>query len=272
MNVVWNVFLLFLNRRKPFFLICLFHLSTGAVEGTVVTAVTANDVDTNPALTYSFAEGGNPDSAFSIDRFSGHVAVAKPLDREARKSYLLRVQASDSAHVALTSLTVTVTDENDNPPVFDRVAYEVALPELTNSATMVIRVNASDADAGDGARIRYSLSGGGPAAKGFRMDELTGIVRANRSLVSLDSPDVHLVVKATDSGRPPLSTVAALRIHVTDTGSNTPRFTQEEYRVHVKEDAMRGTTIHQLMPSDSENGNIEMSIISGNEDGSFYIL
>jgi protocadherin-16/23 len=95
--------------------------------GTVVAEVTANDVDSNPALTYSFAEGGNPDSAFSIDRFSGAVTLARRLDYESRRSYTLRVRALDAAHAALTTLTIHVTDENDNSPIFEQQAYEVAL-------------------------------------------------------------------------------------------------------------------------------------------------
>lgn len=95
--------------------------------GAVVAEVTANDVDTNPALTYSFTEGGNPDSTFSIDRFSGAVTLARRLDYEGRRSYELKVRASDAAHAVLTSLTVHVTDENDNTPMFEQQSYEVAL-------------------------------------------------------------------------------------------------------------------------------------------------
>lgn len=109
------------------FLTFEFNLFSGASLGAVVAEVTANDVDTNPALTYSFTEGGNPDSTFSIDRFSGAVTLARRLDYEGRRSYELKVRASDAAHAVLTSLTVHVTDENDNTPMFEQQSYEVAL-------------------------------------------------------------------------------------------------------------------------------------------------
>jgi hypothetical protein len=105
----------------------IWNLFSGASLGAVVAEVTANDVDTNPALTYSFTEGGNPDSTFSIDRFSGAVTLARRLDFEGRRSYELKVRASDAAHAVLTSLTVHVTDENDNTPMFEQQSYEVAL-------------------------------------------------------------------------------------------------------------------------------------------------
>lgn len=109
--------------------------------GTVITTITANDVDTNPAITYNFATDGNPHNMFSIDKFSGKITLAAPLDHEARAEYMLQVEASDTAHVATTSITVQVVDENDNTPVFTQQAYQVELPELSPSGTSVIRVS-----------------------------------------------------------------------------------------------------------------------------------
>jgi protocadherin-16/23 len=103
------------------------YMFAGASLGSIVAEVTANDVDSNPALTYSFAEGGNPDSTFSIDRFSGGVTLARRLDYESSRVYELRVRASDAAHAAHTTLEIHVTDENDNSPVFEQQNYEVAL-------------------------------------------------------------------------------------------------------------------------------------------------
>lgn len=108
--------------------------------GTVITTITANDVDTNPAITYNFASTGNPHNMFSIDKFSGKITLAKPLDHETRAEYMLQVEASDTSHVATTSITVKVVDENDNAPIFTQQAYQVALPELSRPGTPVIRV------------------------------------------------------------------------------------------------------------------------------------
>ena len=100
----------------------------GSEVGTVITTITANDVDTNPTLTYDFADGGNPDRMFSIDRFSGKITLAQPLDHERQQQYTLRVQASDMAHITETSITVNVLDENDNAPVFSVQSYHASLP------------------------------------------------------------------------------------------------------------------------------------------------
>lgn len=104
-----------------------------------MTTVTANDVDTNPAITYSFMTGfhNNTDfedandvatTIFSIDKFSGKVILQKPLDYEERQEYQLRILASDTAHVAQTTLTIRVKDVNDNYPIFQQAAYHSNLP------------------------------------------------------------------------------------------------------------------------------------------------
>ena len=103
-------------------------MSLGSEVGSVVTTITANDVDSHPSLTYSFPEGTNPGGVFTMDRWSGRITLAQPLDAERQKSYMLHVTASDAAHVAQTKITINIRDENDNPPVFHQNSYQVSLP------------------------------------------------------------------------------------------------------------------------------------------------
>ena len=78
---------------------------------------------------------------FSVDKFSGKIVLAAPLDHESTKEYMLEVEASDTSHVAKTSITVKVVDENDNPPIFERQAYEVDVKELSPPGTSVLQVH-----------------------------------------------------------------------------------------------------------------------------------
>lgn len=105
---------------------------SGTELGTVLTTVSANDVDTGPALTYSFADENTDDeiSVFAIDRFSGKIILKKKMDYENRQEYQLKIAASDTAHVAYTTLTIRVTDINDNAPVFQQPAYHISLPGI----------------------------------------------------------------------------------------------------------------------------------------------
>jgi len=107
------------------------NVFSGTSVGTVVTTVSANDVDTNPALTYSIVE--QETDTFSVDRFSGRVLLKKSLDAEERREYLLHVAASDTAHVARTTLVLRVNDDNDNSPVFQQTSYSALLPGGSSS-------------------------------------------------------------------------------------------------------------------------------------------
>lgn len=96
----------------------------------MLTVASANDVDTNPPLVYSFDEVHTDEEAlalFSIDRFSGKVLLKKPLDYEMRQEYQLRIFASDSKYKAQSTLTIQITDENDNSPEFTQLMYQATI-------------------------------------------------------------------------------------------------------------------------------------------------
>lgn len=92
-----------------------------------MTTITANDVDSSPALTYRFGNATDP-GPFSIDRYGGKVVLRRRLDAETRSEYSLQVIASDGIHEATTDLIVRVTDLNDNAPRFQQSAYIATLP------------------------------------------------------------------------------------------------------------------------------------------------
>jgi protocadherin-16/23 len=52
-------------------------ISEAALPGSRIGTIQANDIDSHPHLTYSFLKGGNPLNAFSIDKFSGVLSMAK---------------------------------------------------------------------------------------------------------------------------------------------------------------------------------------------------
>ncbi|XP_022237895.1 protein dachsous-like [Limulus polyphemus] len=249
-------------------------ISEGAKVGTVITTITANDVDTNPPLIYSFAAGGNPSGIFSIDRFSGHITLTQPLDHEKQKQYQLQIQASDSAHLAETYLIVHVTDINDNAPVFSQNSYEVHLPELVSPGYEVLKINATDEDTGINAHISYSLVS--TSVEGFYINEKTGMIHTNKSLAfDPKQPVLHLVVTAKDKGNPSLFSAAAVQVHLKDINDNAPKFSKLVYSTHVSEESEPGTTVTKVSATDLDksraNSNIFYNIISGNVGQKFSI-
>ncbi|XP_064481266.1 protein dachsous-like [Ornithodoros turicata] len=251
-------------------------VSEGAEVGSVLTTITANDVDTHPTLTYTFADGdSNPESLFAVDRFSGRITLAGgTLDHERRHSYQLRLRVSDTAHVAETLVTVHVTDINDNAPRFTQQSYHALLAESVSLGTSVIAVSATDMDSGNNAAVRYALVDG--ARTGFYIHESTGVIYTNRSLVfDPKHPIIQLLVRATDRGEQALSSLVAVRIQVADVNNNAPKFLEGVYRSWVLEDASPGSTILRVSATDMDvsrdNHNINYCIVDGNEGNTFVI-
>ena len=72
-----------------------------------------------------------------------------------------------------TVINITVIDGNDNAPVFVGAPYTAVLPEGTTQAMrLILNVNATDADSGVNAVVRYSIAGGATAGS-FQIDPIT---------------------------------------------------------------------------------------------------
>lgn len=99
--------------------------------GTTVLVVSAtdNDVGLNAQITYSLGQSlGDTDHSeeFTINSQTGAIITTKTLDRETMSGYLLTVTARDGGNPPLSDTTdveISVTDVNDNYPVFKQAGY-----------------------------------------------------------------------------------------------------------------------------------------------------
>ncbi|XP_060896268.1 cadherin-5 [Labrus mixtus] len=104
--------------------------------GTKVVEVRATDADdpttANGELRYSLTHDL---SAFQIDSITGVISCKiNSLDRETKSQYVVVVKAQDmrgmkSGSTATTSVTITITDTNDNIASFTRKVYDLQVPE-----------------------------------------------------------------------------------------------------------------------------------------------
>jgi protocadherin Fat 1/2/3 len=122
--------------------------------------VSAQDQDSeqNAAVSYQIvADLYNSTDYFSVDNATGAVVTARMLDFELVQRYDFIVRATDGGDPALgsdVSVTVTVTDTNDNPPDFSQPLYEAYVSELAPRGHFVTCVQASDADVCDADKLR----------------------------------------------------------------------------------------------------------------------
>lgn len=93
--------------------------------------------------------------------------MRKGLDREKTALYNLTVLAVDVGRDGIAAeaiVTLNITDENDNAPRFVNRTFEISVAESTPIGTIVHRLEATDADMGDGAAVAYRIEG--PDASG----------------------------------------------------------------------------------------------------------
>ena len=115
-------------------------------NGVSVVTVTAQDAD-GDALTYSIING-NTGGVFAIAANTGVITTTgATIDYENEVTYTLTVQANDGNFTASTSVSIAVTDENDNCPTFsDGTTHTKTIPSTTAVNSIVITLAVSDAD------------------------------------------------------------------------------------------------------------------------------
>ena len=101
-------------------------------------------------------------SRVHIFQDDGEITTKISPDRENTPSYTFVVRARDRgtpSRNSAVSVTVTVVDENDNEPKFDK-DYSFEVKEDATKDTKVDEVNASDPDEGSNGEVVYSITGG----------------------------------------------------------------------------------------------------------------
>ena len=145
-----------------------------AENTTDVLTVMADDADAGTTLTYTITAGADS-VRFRIDQNNGDLAFKTAPDFEAPGSadndnvYEVIVTASDGTNSAMQTITVTVTDENDNDPIIT----SDATASIVEGTAEVLTVTATDADAGT--TLTYSISGGADRAL-FSINRTSGVL------------------------------------------------------------------------------------------------
>ncbi|XP_034536625.1 cadherin-8 isoform X2 [Notolabrus celidotus] len=235
--------------------------------GTPVTRVTATDADdpvygNSAKLVYSILEG---QPYFSIDPNSATIKVAlHGMDREMREEYLVVIQAKDmGGHMGglsgTTTVTVTLTDINDNPPKFSKSLYEFVIPEDLPIGKMGGKVKANDRDVGENSKSTYSIVEGDEQGL-FEIvtDGQTqeGMLRLKRPLDFESKRAFTLKVEATnirsEPGNGPFKDTATVKI-VVDDSDEPPIFTKPVYQLEVNENAPINTVIGSVNARDPDS-------------------
>ena len=193
-------------NRKPMFREPAYKKSIAedAPPGTTVLTVSAaDDSGMNVAkISYKF-KFGNSEGLFRIGLRSGIIEVSKfGLDYESEKNYLMGVEARDEStnKSVVVEVNITITDVNDNSPVFDPTEYVKEVYENVSIGTTLVRVNATDKDSGANGRLVFSILSGNDK-QSFRINSRTGEIVTITSLDYESIKEHKLSIQASDEGK-----------------------------------------------------------------------
>ncbi|XP_066128872.1 protocadherin gamma-B4 isoform X22 [Saccopteryx bilineata] len=152
------------------------------------------------------------------------------LDHEQTPEYNVTITATDRGKPPLsssTTITLHITDVNDNAPVFQQSAYLVHVPENNPPGASIAQISASDPDLGPNGRVSYSIVASDLEPRALSsyvsVSAQSGVVFAQRAFDHEQLRAFQLTLQARDQGSPALSANVSLRVLVDDRNDNAPR-------------------------------------------------
>jgi len=253
------------------------NVAENVTLGTSLLRVTATDNDQgeNGLISYSIHSKNSAMSSlstyFGINKNTGWIFVAKPLDFESKEIHELVVIARDSGAQPLETsayVSIRVTDVNDNQPTISLLFLtENAKPEIPENAKigdLVARISVNDADSSD---LPVGSESNGEAISG-----LTVTLSGNEGSFGLTTQDtiIYLIVVTgpldrekrskytlnvivTDQGSPPLNTTSSFELEITDINDNPPYFETDTYHVTLPEAADIGSSVFRIKAIDPDS-------------------
>ncbi|XP_054979722.1 protocadherin-17 isoform X4 [Sorex araneus] len=258
-------------------------ISENAAPGTRFPLTSAHDPDAgdNGLRTYLLTRDDH--GLFALDvksRGDGtkfpELVIQKALDREQQNHHTLVLTALDGGEPprsATVQINVKVIDSNDNSPVFEAPSYLVELPENAPLGTVVIDLNATDADEGPNGEVLYSFSSYVPdrVRELFSIDPKTGLIRVKGNLDYEENGMLEIDVQARDLGPNPIPAHCKVTVKLIDRNDNAPSIGFVSVRQGaLSEAAPPGTVIALVRVTDRDsgkNGQLQCRVLGGGGPG-----
>ncbi|XP_051972978.1 protocadherin gamma-A11-like isoform X19 [Xyrauchen texanus] len=257
-----------INDNKP--VISLLSMSNSVSEdstlGTVVAMMKVDDADSgvNGQVHCSI----NDNMPFALSSSSSNfisLRIEQQLDRERDAEYNISITCTDQGVPALsrsTSLSLQISDVNDNAPMFEKSNYEACVVENNTPGLSMFKVQASDADWNQNARVSYILEdstvNGVSVSSYVSVHPESGDITAMRSFDFEQLKDFHFKVKAQDGGSPPLNNNVTMKIIIQDQNDNAP---QVLYPVQTG-----GSVVAEIVPRAADVGYLVTKVVAVDVD------
>ncbi|XP_071410994.1 cadherin-19-like [Pithys albifrons albifrons] len=237
-------------------------------EGTSVIQVTATDGDdpsygNSARLIYSLIQG---QPYFSVEPKTGVIRMASQMDRETKDQYLVIIQAKDmvgqpGAFSATATVTINLSDINDNPPKFQQRLYYMSVSEEAPVGTIVGKVFAEDSDIGENAAMNYSIEGDSSDVFDIITNDETqeGIILLKKTVdyeskrrYSIQAKVANKYIDELFLKEEPFEDKTVVKINV-ENADEPPVFTAENYVMEIFEGAVSGSLVGIVTARDPDD-------------------
>jgi len=234
-------------------------ISESTSPGTAVVRVRAMDADSthaNSKMVFSIVKEAL-DYDFVVNSSSGVIYVNKALDFERMQVYRFQVAVQDistRSRLDVTTVVVSIFDENDNSPVFNPSYYNLSISEDTAVGSELLSIQAVDHDSTTNGALTFSIESGNDHST-FFLDESKGSVYLATELDHENVSRYLLIVNVHDMGVPSrrAEVSATVIIAIDDENDNLPQFNSEVYTAAVFENITSGTYVCSVHADDRDS-------------------
>uniref|UniRef100_A0A914WNI4 Cadherin domain-containing protein n=1 Tax=Plectus sambesii TaxID=2011161 RepID=A0A914WNI4_9BILA len=215
------------NDNLPTFSVAHYHwqVAEDAPVGKVLGRLQATDGDSGDFGKIYFhlipVDAEADSSNFEVGSEDGRFKISQLLDREQVDAYRFYVLASNEQTIEekdvemvrsnpdrqdVAEIVITVTDVNDNGPMFDQEVYMVAVDMDANVGTVLLTVHAEDPDLSNDAAVLYHVHeevyryrGHSREVDGYiTVDEHSGHVTVNQPIADFSQGVFEVTIKSAD--------------------------------------------------------------------------
>ena len=198
-----------------------FNVHENKPQGTVVGAISAVDLDSDPYNQFEFSLIPSHGSVnfFNIHPKTGEITTSAELDREETSVYNLIAAVNDVNNPQMSStatVVVTLLDTNDCIPTFEYPSSDNNTIKISNLAHLgyeVTRVKAIDRDISRNGNVTYEFYKGNEEGY-FSIDPLSGSISIAECLERIEHQLYQFMIVARDQGVPQMSAMTNLNIEV----------------------------------------------------------